>query len=321
LHQLKFTLERAVDTSKDIDWGGRGDFIYGTDSALIHSAGLLDKQRHDIQPDLQQAYAELWVKTGPDGQGFDVIFGKWVTTLGAEVIDSPGNLLYSRSYLFGYAIPFIHTGLKLNYYFDSENSVYAAVVRGWDVFNDNNDGASWMGGFALSSKERMGDGPRSELYFNVIAGPEQTGRGHPGNRVVVDVIWNYRWTEKLTQVINADYGFEDSVPGALNSRGYARTRDADWYGVAYYLNYVFNDYLSTTGRAEWFRDHRGVRTGFQGDFFEVTTGLGITPFPEHRWLKNLLIRPELRWDWSANNTPFNDDDWQMTAGMSVVYQF
>jgi len=358
LNQLKFTMDRVVDTSKAIDFGARADFIYGADSRNIHSYGLMDGHsiganppysnppnpwpfNRGAQPDLQQAYAEMWIKTGDPGEGLDIIFGKWVTTMGAEVIDAPGNWLYSRSMLFGYAIPFTHTGLKLTYYFNPTNNVYFAVVRGWDVWEDNNKGASWMGGFLLSSKEQCGANPRSQFGLNVIAGPEQfssprlslayigashsTWHSNPGNRVVIDGVWTYRWTEKLTQIINADFGYEDDVPNAINNVGVVRKRDADWYGIAYYLNYVFNDYVSTTGRAEWFRDHYGVRTGFQGDFYEVTTGVGITPFPKDPYLKDLMIRPELRWDWSANNVPFagkhTTDTWQMTAGIDVIFKF
>lgn len=323
MNQLKFTLDRVVDTSKSFDFGGRGDFIYGTDSRLIHSPGLLDKQRHDIQPDLEQFYAEMWIKTGEPGTGFDIVFGKWVTPSGAEVIDGPSNYLYSRSMLFGYTIPFTHTGVKVAYQFDSNNLVYAAAARGWDVFNDNNDGATWLGGFLLSSTEQMGGLPRSQLAFCGAVGPEQTGRGSPGNRLVLDAVWTWRWTEKLTQVVDAVWGYEDDVPGALNADGFdPQRRDSGWYGLAYYLNYVINDYLSTTGRAEWFGDPHGVRSGFVGDFFEVTTGLSITPFPKDHILNNLQFRPELRWDFSANNPPFNGDKGsQLTAAFDVIYKF
>ena len=36
--------------------------------------------------------------------------GKFVTPIGAEVIESQDNWNYTRSILFGYAIPFYHLG-------------------------------------------------------------------------------------------------------------------------------------------------------------------------------------------------------------------
>ena len=38
--------------------------------------------------------------------------GKFVTPIGAEVIESQDNWNYTRSMLFGYAIPFYHTGVR-----------------------------------------------------------------------------------------------------------------------------------------------------------------------------------------------------------------
>ncbi|MDM8004903.1 MAG: outer membrane beta-barrel protein [Phycisphaerae bacterium] len=320
LNQLTLFLDRPVDTSKSFDAGGTFTFLYGTDARLTHSLGLLDKQNHEAQPDILQGYGELWFKTGEGGQGLDVIFGKWFTPVGCEVTVPSSNFLYSHGYLFSFAQPVAHTGLKLTYYFDPVNYAYFGVVRGWDVFDDNNDGATFMGGFQLSSKQLMGANPRSQLAVNVIAGPEQTGEGWPGNRVLLDVVWIWRWTEKLTQHINADYGFQDDVPGALGDGDVPGVRDSAWYGLGYWLNYAFNDYLSATGRAEWFTDNHGVRTGYRGTFFEATTGLSITPFPNDRVLRNLIIRPEIRADWSANDAPFAGNC-QMTAAFDVIYKF
>jgi hypothetical protein len=354
LNQLKFTLDRPVDTSKAFDLGGRADFIYGSDARYTRAYGLFNndvyaqppfRNNNDPNPfpfnvrelsDLTQFYGEAWIRTGQKDQGIDIIGGKWYTPIGFEVVDPVGNYLYSHSMLFQYAEPFTHTGVKATYSFNATNNVYFAFVRGWDVFKDNNEGASWMSGFLWSSKSQVGSNPRTSLAFNTIVGPEQFSdpriSGHrawhaqPGNRVLLDAVWTYRFTEKLTQVICSDFGYEDNVPGATNHLGISRTRDSDWEGIAYYLNYVFNDYVNATGRAEWFRDHYGVRTGFPGNFFGITTGVNITPCPKDKYLKNLLVRPELRWDFSSNNEPFagrspGSGECQMTAAIDMIYKF
>lgn len=320
LNQLLLTMDRPIDTTKAFDWGGRFDLTYGADPTITHAYGLFDKQTQFNQIDFKQFYGEMWLKTGGDGTGLHVMFGRWVTTIGSEVIAAPENYLYSRSYLFGYAQPATHTGLKLTYFFDPNNYAYFAVVQGWDNFEDNNDGKSFMGGFQLASKSLVGELPKTQVLINTIVGPELSGSGWPGNRFLLDVVWIWRWTEKLTQNVNVDYGYQDDAPGAINSEGVSEVGDATWYGVSYMLNYVFNDYVNATGRAEWFRDGRGYRTGYPGNFFEVTTGVAITPFPNHRYLKDLTIRPEIRCDWSANNAPFAED-MQMTAGIDLVYKF
>jgi hypothetical protein len=321
LNQLQLTLDRVVDTTKAFDWGGRFDLVYGSDAAVFRPYGLFNKQTQDVQITFKQFYGNLWIKTGKDGQGFDLMFGQWITPIGAEVISGPDNYLYSRSMLFGFAEPATHTGAKVTYYFDPNNNVYFAVVRGWDQFKDLNEGASFMGGFMLSSKELMGTLPKDQLCLNIVAGPELPGEGWNGNRFLLDTVWTHRWTEKLTQLMNFDYGYQVGTPYTINSENVVEKGDAFWYGLAYYLNYVFNDYVSATGRAEWFRDAQGYRTGYVGNFFEVTTGVSLTPFPKNRFLKDLIFRPELRADWSDNNAPFHGNDWQMTAAFDVIYRF
>jgi hypothetical protein len=310
LNQLKLTIERPIDRTKTFDFGGRFDMIYGSDARFIHSLGLTDTVCHpdeDNTLDIEQLYVQgFWGKGNKEGEGLDIVFGKFVTTHGAEVIDGPGNVLYSRSLLFNYAIPFAHTGVKANYTFGSAGSAYVAIVRGWDVFNDNNDAWSYMAGGAANL------GPKASVALNVITGPEQTDDSRDF-RTVIDVLGTYHWSDKLTQQLNWDYGTEE--------HGTA-TGAAHWTGIAHYLTYVFTDIVSGTWRAEWFQDHDGVRTGVQGDIYEMTWGVSLTPFPKHPILKNLMVRPEIRWDFTgAAQDAFGGNDNQLTAAFDIIFKF
>lgn len=319
MNQLSIVLERAYDREKDFDIGFRVDPIFGSDSRLNASVGLLDQETHTHSFDLAQLYTQLWFKTAED-QGLELTFGKWYTTVGAEVIPSPLNWLPTRSMLFGYG-PFTHTGLLARYYVDNWN-FHLGVSRGWDQWKDNNHGASWHAGFGVDSKELCGEDPRSKLSFAYVGGPEEVTKDYGGqNRHIWNVVWTYLWTEKLTQVIDTYYAWEDDVPGVAGGRGKNQVRDSAWYGISYMLNYKFSDYLNATGRFEWFGDNHGARSGWEGNFYSLTTGLGYTPFPNDRWLNGLIIRPELRWDFSANNDPFVSDRDQFTGTINVVYAF
>src|SRR5436309_5327290 len=86
--------------------------------------------------DLEEAYGAYKV---PLGSGLTVKAGKFVTLLGYEVIESPNNLNFSRSFLFGLAIPFTHVGALLSYSPTERLTVTAGPVVGWDVAKDNND--------------------------------------------------------------------------------------------------------------------------------------------------------------------------------------
>ena len=76
-------------------------------------------------------------------------------------------------------------------------------------------------------------------------------------------------------------------------------------------------------RAEWFRDDEGTRTaqlkrpGFPASFYDLTLGVTYKPY------RSLQIRPEVRWDWSPDARPYNDqtDKFQFTAAFDVIWRF
>ncbi len=319
-NQTRLIIERPYDATKNFDFGGRFEMMYGSDARITKNT-FPGSTEYAIPEhvgggvgadwlDFLQAYGQLWFKTGKDS-GLEVTAGKWVTTMGYEVIAAEGNPLYSHSYLFGYAIPFTNTGVKLNYVWNAQLSTYFAVVNGWDDFADNNDDVSYMAGAAWSGAEQIGGHARDQVYFNAITGPEQTGV--TGNqRTVIDATVTHWWTEKLSSTLNGDWGTEQGAG--------ARGGEANWYGLAHYLTYVFNDYVSGTWRTEWFADDSGSRIGQEGNFFENTFGLNLTPWPTHKVLKNLSIRPEIRWDHS-DRPVFGGAHDEMTIGFDMIFKF
>jgi hypothetical protein len=94
------------------------------------------------------------------------------------------------------------------------------------------------------------------------------------------------------------------------------------YTIAGYLLYRINSRWSAGTRLEWLNEAiaiadpiHGDRRAF-GDLYALTCGLNWTPG------SNLLVRPELRWDWSDfpaydGGTRFN----QLLAAVDVVLRF
>ena len=72
--------------------------------------------------------------------------GKFVTPLGAEVIESQDNWNYTRSILFGYAIPFYHLGVRATVPVTDKVTIAGYLVNGWnnasEVNGDKTVGAS-----------------------------------------------------------------------------------------------------------------------------------------------------------------------------------
>jgi hypothetical protein len=171
------------------------------------------------------------------------------------VIEPWLNPNFSRSFLFGYAIPFTHTGGLISYPITDKLSVTGGPVIGWDNFKDNNGDPSYMGNVTWTATDQL------TLAGNGIFGPEQTHRVGP-KRAVGDLIATIKATDKLTFVLNYDYGHENDVVGG--------TRPAMWQGFAAIGSYAFTDRCSAALRGEWFEDHNGARTGIRQDLWETT---------------------------------------------------
>ena len=267
LAQIQFAKEAPV--------GGLGYKLkvsFGETAKFIHSAGLGDPNQ---VVDLTEAYVNY---VAPLGSGVKLQFGKFVTYHGAEVIEARDDFNYSRSFLFNYAIPFTHTGLMAGYTFSKAFSANIYVVNGWDVFNDNNKGKTFGTSFVVTPIEPF------SMNFGFMYGPEQSDNSSH-YRFLFDWVGTFKATKNLTFVVNTDFANEEKDPlnGGRNSR---------WYGIAGYAKYDFTDWFSTTIRAEYFDDRDGVRTGIAQKLKEIT----ITP--EFRIVKNFLLRPEYRHDWS-----------------------
>jgi hypothetical protein len=181
-----FTLDLAqIQFAKDAPVGGIGyklKLSAGETAKFIHALGLGIKTGEDpkgTEPfDLTEAYISY---VAPLGKGLRVDFGKMVTYLGAEVIEAKDNPNYSRSFLFNFAIPFTHTGLKISYPFSDALNTSVYIVNGWDDFDDNNKGKS----VGLS----VGYAPIEQLAmnFNLMYGPEKDDNNHD-NRFIFDWI-------------------------------------------------------------------------------------------------------------------------------------
>jgi hypothetical protein len=315
LNQADLTIEKTVDAAaaaKDgkFDIGGRVEMIYGADSRYIHSNGLnfyggaSPQTSPENQFDPVQAYADFAI---PVGNGLTIRAGKFVTLLGYETINPTTNPFYSHSIEFGYGIPFTHTGVLGIYSFTDKLTVTFGGTRGWEQsLKDNNSALDALGQVKYVFSDKVTG------YFNFVTGPEQNDNDSLW-RTVFDGVLVYSATDRLSFALNPSFGFE---PGA-GTAGQA----AQWYGVAAYSGYKLTDMFTANVRGEWFGDPQGAR-GFGDNEYEVTVGLAIKPFPNHDIGQNLVIRPELRWDYSETGI-FNGgtDNNQWTAAVDAFFTF
>jgi hypothetical protein len=224
--------------------------------------------------DVTQLYAG--VTSGP----FSVQAGKFETLAGAEVIEDPANANISRSILFGYAVPFTHTGARATYAPSSLFSFIAGINNGWDNLKGPGGpktaelGVAYNGSvFSLTAQSYLG----MERYSNAMW--SATGDSPAGHRSLVDVVGTYHANAKLTFVGNFDTGRQTAVPlvDATGTFVPGGLGTATWSGVAGYAQYAVTSKLSAALRAETFNDNGGYRTGFDQQWRETTLTLAYAP--------------------------------------------
>ena len=76
----------------------------------------------------------------PKAKGFELDFGKFVTSAGAEVIEAKDNWNYSRSLLFVNAIPYWHFGARTSLPVSKTETIGFQLVNGWNNITKNNGG-------------------------------------------------------------------------------------------------------------------------------------------------------------------------------------
>ncbi len=258
------------------------------------------------QFDLQQVFATYIAPLG-SGLRFDV--GKYVTHLGYEVIEGYDgyNDNYSRSILFGYAIPFTHTGVKASYAFSSKVAGMVEVVNGWDLLRDNNHSKSVGAQLALTPVAPL------NILLNWIGGPELANDNHT-NRNAFDLVIVLKPTSVLTLGVNGDYAIENGTsrvnPG----------EDATWKGVAGYATIAATRKFSLALRAETFHDDGGVRLGT--DTRAVLSEGTVTP--AYRFTDHVVLRGEVRYD-KANQAILSRrgamSDSQRTVGLNCIFLY
>jgi len=322
LNQLYLVMQRPTDTSEEFfDIGGRLDLLFGTDYIFTQAVGLetdltgAPKWNNHRFYGLAMPQAYVEVAAGD----LAVKVGHFYTIIGNESVMAPNNFFYTHAYTMQYGEPFTHTGVLATYALSDQLSVTTGIHNGWDIFDRASERAGLLTGFTWKSFDE-----RTTLSFGLTAGDEFNAQAIPtySNRTMYSLVATRQVTDRLQVVLQHDCGWNKdySAPGV----------DAEWYGLHKMVFYTINDCWKWGARAEWFRDDDGARvTGvradnpvagasFVGDFYEISTGLNWTP------TANLVVRPEIRWDWfEGTGLPFDDggNDHQFLAAFDAILHF
>lgn len=278
-----------------------------------------DGEKEDNTVELEEAYITYNFPGLPDLQ---LKAGKFVTLLGAEVIEPWRNANVSRSLAYTFAIPIEHTGALASYAIADKASVTLGIVNGWDNVVDSNDGKSVTGSLSLTPVEQF------SLAINGIYGAEQADRGD-SKRGVVDLIATIKPIDNFVITLNYDYGNESN----LNVGG--ETWNAFSGILAYDIPELLVVPVGFALRGEYFDDSDGTRlqpqlqpgdVGYGGyqNAWEVTGTFKVM------LAKGLMFRTEYRYDAAKHDLYENtvgavgtdhiqDDQHTVAAELSYVF--
>jgi len=223
----------------------------------------------------EQAYVSLKPKSW---HGLEIDAGKFVTSAGAEVIETNQNWNYSRSLLFSWAIPYYHFGVRASLPIGPHFTAGVQVVNGWNDVEPVNSGKTVGLNGAYAWK-------KVTWTNNYYVGPEKLNTT-VGLRNLIDTVVQVNATDKFSYYINFDYGRDKDVgPGANH-----------WTGIAVAARRQLGKKTAIASRLEVFDDPEGFTTGTAQRVEEFTlTG-------EYKMNDYLMSRLEFRNDWS--DVPF-----------------
>lgn len=198
--------------------------------------------RDEVSKHLLQAYINI----APEfDHRLTIQVGKMYTHLGFEVVKASENWNYSRSVLFGYAIPFWHVGAAVRYALVPEK-----LNLGLFIYNENTGlyetNRSKSVGLQLQGS-LWGD---SQVTYNFLSGPEISSDGVTHVRTLHEGIWTQPLSDNWQMAV-------DVVFGQLSRARSNQRRNAQWIAWAAYLKWQ-HDKFYLSPRYEIYTDRSGA---------------------------------------------------------------
>jgi hypothetical protein len=294
-----------------LDWGFNVRYFAGANAATGQPKGGIDDPPGNTRfgQDFRDLYLSAHLPIITDG-GVNLKVGRMNTIIGWNGYLAPYRPLFSNDYQFFYSQDGAFTGGLAQLVVSDQLDVWSGVTFGANTFfekrSDNSICYIGQVNYWLTEEKR------TRLTASTYLGPDAifAAPGLNGDFVsMVEARIQQNWNERFTQVIQTNFGWDTNTAVGTGS----------WYGVFTQGVLHMNCVLDLIGRADWFKDVRGTRTGFNTNYAAVTLGLNWHP------TASIEFRPEIRGDF-AGTPAFGDGNGplhrnQLTGALSALIKF
>ena len=321
LDQLLFRLERQVDTvqTDHIDIGFRSSTLFGIDYRYMVAGGWWPGDYQSLQRnflygvDFTEQYIDVYVPWVAQGMIFRV--GRWIACPDIETQFAPDNYMGTHSILFTFDT-YTQTGLWLTFMLNQQWTVQAGL-------NAGNDMAPWYKGAVpcgtfgvrwVSAENR----DAVYLVLNQINGAEfrhffLNGQqaGHDNFNYPV-ITWQHVFNDRIHTKQEAYFMWQnDAMVGGTPSIGPTASYGGGGgagatlpgisraYGTVNYTMFELTKKAFITVRNEWWKDERGMRSGFPGNY--TSHAIGMT----YNLSSVFQVRPEIGYYRNWNEPAFD----------------
>lgn len=335
LQQQWFRLDRPLVTTGTTEpsFGYHLDVLVGSDYRWTLMRGLFNSQLDNSTGaqnlygvDPLQFYANVYFPRL--FRGTEIRVGRTYNPWGYESLEAVSTPMLSRSYAF-FNTPFTLMGVGAYTTFSSEWSGVFILANDNDTFLVPEQEARMFGKLIYASANKhdnvqlgwtLGRGKfNAGAPFNpATVALAQEPAGH-NNFNAIDVVYTHVFNPVFTYVNESMFAWQTNVPANV-SGGIVRSDSnspstAHWASSCHYFRFTLTERLGSILRVETFDDFNGQRTGFPGLYTAVTGGL------QFHLGKDILIRPELRYDYNGQSRPFEGQHGQFLAASDLIVRW
>jgi hypothetical protein len=335
LQQHWFRLDRplATNDTSEPSFGYHLDVYVGSDYRWILIRGLFNSQLDNSTGaqnlygvDPIQFYANAYFPKLFRGTEFRI--GRTYNPWGYESLEAPRTPLLSRSYAF-FNTPFTLMAAGAYTTLTPEWSTVLLLTNGNDVYLVPYQEARFYGILTYASANQrdivtlgwsLGRGRfNSGAPFNpatVALAQEPAGRN---NQNVIDLVYSHVFSSVFTYANESMFAWQTAVPanvpGGIIRSGSDYPGTSHWASICHYFRFTLTPRVSSIVRVETFDDFNGQRTGFPGLYTAVTGGYQL------RLRKDIIIRPEMRYDYNGQSRPFEGKHGQFLAASDLIIRW